>query len=383
MDIFSACKNGHLWWLERQHQAKIPLEYTLDHNRPLQIASENGHLDIVRWLIRCSGECVSLTDRSCSAIRLAARENHSEIVKYLICEAPIDHMKAATEFRFDFSFPNVFISIVDSMEYQSRNLGYSLLLETARNGNCDLANWLVNDAIHVQKQMFEAYNVELLPEKFELIPVHASELYCTAVSYGHTDYAKWIAPYIGVVDSLNLLMTAIRNGELKTVKWLILEAYQLGLQNVRANPEFCMPTFPDITKSIETNALRMAIQRNHLEVVKYLLLDSYSDILAIARHAGMSYEIPSVYQMSKSTLMSINLATESARYLLEPEMKNFVRAIQICLEKSIPFESILENREIISLLEQQTDDELLQFLRIDDLIDLTKVSKMKHNRLKL
>ncbi|ARF08131.1 ankyrin repeat protein [Catovirus CTV1] len=75
----SACENGHLDIVK--YLISINTDINAFDNYPVIIASENGHLDIVKLLVMYGAD---IRDRNDSAIYRAYLQSHFDVVEYLI-----------------------------------------------------------------------------------------------------------------------------------------------------------------------------------------------------------------------------------------------------------------------------------------------------------
>jgi hypothetical protein len=88
-----ATENGHLeilrYLVEESGQV---IDLTVDDSYPLHLAAENGYLHIVRYLIEESGQSVDATSNDNFALRYAAENGHLPVVRYLIEDSgqPVD-----------------------------------------------------------------------------------------------------------------------------------------------------------------------------------------------------------------------------------------------------------------------------------------------------
>jgi hypothetical protein len=88
-----AAENGHLdivrYLIEESGQS---VDAAADDNYALQFAAANGYLPVVRYLIENSGQLIDATARDNSALQFAATNAHLPVVQYLIEDSnqPVD-----------------------------------------------------------------------------------------------------------------------------------------------------------------------------------------------------------------------------------------------------------------------------------------------------
>ena len=87
MDIQTACEFGNLRWLQDQKRLGLLGDVTEDDNWAVQRASGNGHLDVVKWLVKESGQPVDVTATENYAVRWAAYYGYLDIITWLVEES--------------------------------------------------------------------------------------------------------------------------------------------------------------------------------------------------------------------------------------------------------------------------------------------------------
>jgi ankyrin repeat protein len=90
MNQFEAAKTGNLEWFKTQLSAQtlpnlLRTESSSDLT-PYELASQNGHLDVLRWLVEESPSisASNLTDTLNCAVHEAAANGHVAIIQYLV-----------------------------------------------------------------------------------------------------------------------------------------------------------------------------------------------------------------------------------------------------------------------------------------------------------
>jgi hypothetical protein len=109
-----AAENGHLeilrYLVEESGQV---IDLTADDSYPLRWSAENGYLSVVRYLIEDSGQLVDATINDNFALRYAACNGHLDVVRYLIEDSgqPVD-VTAKDNWALQFAASNDHLPVV-------------------------------------------------------------------------------------------------------------------------------------------------------------------------------------------------------------------------------------------------------------------------------
>ena len=142
-NFIKACELGNL--------EKIKLSFCSNtcKNYGVQIASQFGHLDIVKYL---TSQGADIQDQSNLAVQQASQFGHLEIVKYLVSQGA--NIKADNDYSLQLACENGHVEVVKyitSQEYIKHSLQISCVyaLELAcENGHLEVVKYLVSQGLH-------------------------------------------------------------------------------------------------------------------------------------------------------------------------------------------------------------------------------------------
>jgi len=186
-----AAENGHLdiiKWLVKEYPAVRQQQYDLDiitakqleesdqyvdvtalNNFAIRLAANNNHLDIIKWLVKdysewlkikkledpsFVGKHVDVTIMNNDSLRRAARNGHLDIIKWLVKEYP-----AVRQQQYD-------LDIITAKQLEHGHIvdvtadDNSALLWAAENDFLNVAKWLVNESWKFEQPIFSAESAE-------------------------------------------------------------------------------------------------------------------------------------------------------------------------------------------------------------------------------
>jgi len=259
-----------------------------DFDYILELAAENGHLDIVKFIIK---ECsVNIIDPNYSkALILSVENGYSDIVKYLINGMSEDHsyltikdyqdsLKQAITYkhiniikyiiehieRYDLTEFNIEDLFLEIFTFPNLEIINYILNQKFLWDNKNLAPYIANNALNnnVMNNRLEIvkYLVKELPPTIVIIDIHNNndEPLRLASSNGHLEIIQYIMEItreenyiINSNNVLHALYSAISVGHLKIVKYLI-EQFSLVLNN-------------------DNNVIYVALSNYYVEIIKYLI----------------------------------------------------------------------------------------------------------------
>ena len=224
-----ACQNGHLNVIQYLiTECKCdPMSKNNNGSTPLHLACLNGHLDVVQYLItECKCDPMSKNNNGSTPLHLACLNGHLDVVQYLVTECQCDPM----------------------CEY---NDGSTLLHAASYNGQLDVVQYLI----------IECKCDPMSKNNNGSTPLHLACL------NGHLDVVQYLVtecqcdPMCKYNDGSTLLHAASYNGQLDVVQHLITECK-------------CDPICKDNDGS---TPLHDACYKGHLNVIQYLITECKCD----------------------------------------------------------------------------------------------------------
>lgn len=199
------------------------------HDYALVLAAENGHVDVVKYLM---GKGLNIHTRNDEALIFAVRNGHLEVVKYLLGQGADIH--ARNDEVLIRAVRSKHLEVVKYLVSQGARINANndaALRLAARNGNLDMVKYLVNRGANIH-----AINDEALR--------------WSAYS-GHVDVVKYLVNQGANIHAKKdqALRRAAEKGHLDVVKYLVSEGV-----NIHANDD----------------RLKLAGDKGHLDVVEYL-----------------------------------------------------------------------------------------------------------------
>ena len=191
-----AAQNGNLelvkWLILESGQ---PVDATVANNAAVRWAAKNGHLDVVRWLVKESGQAVDVTDLDNYALRASAQNGHLDVVRWLVKES--------------------------GQAVDVTSVNNSAVCWAATNGHLDVVRWLVL-------------------ESGQPVDVTANNNVCLqhAAKNGHLDLLKWIFSDLDVAPKIEmrlLIGCAVEKEQIETIKWIVESSgYLVDCRNCNA-----------------------------------------------------------------------------------------------------------------------------------------------------
>ncbi len=255
--LFIAAKNGHLELVRYlvKHKANVNQARTDDGLTALFMAAQNGHLQVVKFLVEHGANVnQACTDDGSTALYIAAQEGHLEVVKFLV-----EHGANVNQARTDNSVTALYIAaqqghlqVVKFLVEHGATVnqvctynGITPLISAAQNGHLQVVKFLVEHGANVNQARTNN---------------GATALYI-AVQNGHLQMVKFLVEHGANVNQtlrtdngVTALYTAAKNGHLQVVKFLVEHGANVNqaCTNNGATP------------------LIIAAREGHLQVVNYL-----------------------------------------------------------------------------------------------------------------
>lgn len=235
MDVYQACIEGNLSWLIKNNKQLADLNTPSNHGwTGIELAAENGHLDVVKWLVSESGQPVDVTVSDDFAIRYAAEYGYLDIIKWLVMESTTAHKEASQKFGFEFLYRQVDATACDSIA-----IGWA-----AENGHLDVVKWLVKDYFNASKEVAQSFGVEFLGSPVDVTNRGNSAVIWSAAN-GHLDVVKWLVLESGQPVDVTMYDTqaikeATKNGHNEVSEFLnnITKLHKAGItiEQIQARP---------------------------------------------------------------------------------------------------------------------------------------------------
>jgi len=230
-------------------------------NEALLKASENGNLEVVKFLVENETNIRAYNDFS---IKLASTNGHTEIVKFLVENGANIH--SDNDYSIRIASENGHLNIVKYLIKKGANIHAKddeALRRASRNGHLNVVEYLVNSGANVNAEDDKALR-------------WASE-------YGHLDVVQFLVTSGANIHASNdeALRRASVKGHLNVVKYLIKKGANINASNDEALRwasvnghlnivEFLVNSGANIHAK-DDEALEWASSRGHYQVVKYLI----------------------------------------------------------------------------------------------------------------
>jgi ankyrin repeat protein len=241
--------------IEQQNNAEDQ-EPSFFINEALRLSSENGHLEVVKYLVENGADNIN------NPLRVSSENEHLSVVKYLVEKGADIHI--SDDYPLRVSVDNGNIDMVKFFISSGANLdaskGEALLTSISDNRN-DIANLLLSSGADIHIDDDYALNTAVQVENIEMVnilikygaDIHAEEdrVLIQAIISGNYGIVEILVEYGADVNTQDNapIEVACENGNLKIVKLLV---------NSGADP-------------IYNDALIFSSERNYIDIVKYLL----------------------------------------------------------------------------------------------------------------
>ena len=223
---------------------------------PLHVACKQGHLDVVKVLIKKMNCDKSLRDeRGLNALGYSIKSGHLELIRYLAIEQKLDPMVAVTgdstslpDLATESGKVEVLELLIDELNCDlsshSNHLGLNLLHFACAKGNLECVQYLIQKGYNVYSRDGE-----------QATPLH------WAAFRGHTS----IVEYLGTVVASSLQCNSNENTNHDKLGQVPIEMGQLtALEQLRVG-------ITDLVNKHSQTPLHVACKQGHLDVVKVLI----------------------------------------------------------------------------------------------------------------
>ena len=176
------------------------LQGSIDINQALVDAAENGHLNVVKYLV---GKGANVRAEDDVAVRYAAENGHLDVVKYLVSQGA--NMRAQNDYAVCGAALNGHLAIVMYLVEQGADIhadGDCAMLGAAENGHLDTVRYLVEQGANVRAQNDYAVRgaaenghlatVQYLVEQGANVHARDDDAMRYAAENGHLDIVNYI-----------------------------------------------------------------------------------------------------------------------------------------------------------------------------------------------
>jgi ankyrin repeat protein len=233
MRFIEACSLGNIIDIKRmiEEENLNPMASTIQRQNPLHIACENGHIQVVKYLIENGYVDVNYTTlyKGRTPLHYACMQGHLDVVKYL------------------FENEETYVNYSDSDGYKPFNLA-------CKNCHMDVINFMIK---HKRLDLSAK-------DKNGENPFH------WACRHGHLHYVRFLIEHrhVDVNDTViyyknKAIHLACRFGHLDIIQYLIENKYVMDLND---------------RNTFQETILHQACKNNNLDVVKYLVEILHCDI---------------------------------------------------------------------------------------------------------
>ena len=269
-NFLEACKCGDM--LSAKEIALHPtINIYDDNNHAFRVACKNNHLPVVKWLVSIMAMDVSYYDKS---FRIACQDGHLALAKFLLLTKPTLDISSLDNHAFRLAcqknhlrlvkWLTPLITLVDSSYYESA------FRVACQDGHLALAKFLL-----LSKPTLDICSLN-------------NKAFRLACRNNHLRLVKWLTPLITLVDSSyyeSAFRVACQDGHLALAKFLLLskptldicslnnKAFRLACRNNHLRlVKWLTPLITLVDNSCYEKSFRIACQEGHLDITKVLLL---------------------------------------------------------------------------------------------------------------
>lgn len=291
--LYKASEKGHIEvikYLIRQKpdllklrvDEKVPGRGTVG-GEALKLASENGNLDVVKYLVK---QGVRIIPR---ALELASGAGHFDIVKYFIEQGFDVNNSVAVNNASEGGHSDIIKYLVGI----GANINEGNLMYAISKGHLDIVKYFVEGCgfigagIPIEALVFASTQGRLDMVKYLIERgsyIHGSSLFAASKG-GHLNVVKYLIEEHELEIHKNVLRVASKEGHLEILKFLI-KNYKSGNLNNDILKDAAQKGHLNVVKylveqnlvsNITDNILKETLAKDHIEVVKYLMKKKYGD----------------------------------------------------------------------------------------------------------